>query len=273
MTDGPDVPQPVEDAARAVGSVAEVAAEHPVVQGGARLGYAVSGVLHLLMGFLAVRLALGDHAADPDQSGALATLAGSPFGWALLALCIAGFVLLGAWNGIQVVRRQPTGGSRLKPAAKAVLYLALAGGALGFLEGAAESSSSQTRDATALLMGFPLGTLLVGLTGGAVAGVGLYHVVKGGARRFLRDLREHPSRTVVALGVLGYVAKGLALVGVGVLFVQAAWLHDPSRSTGLDGALSTLLQWPAGPGLVGAIGAGFAAYGSYSFARARYART
>lgn len=272
MSAGPDVPQPVEDAARAVGAVAEAAAQHPVVQGGARLGYAVSGALHLLMGMLAVRLALGDHQAEPDQSGALATLAGSPFGWALLALCIAGFVLLGAWNAVQVVRRRPIG-SRVKAAAKGVLYLALAGGAVGFLEGTAESSSTQTRDATALLMGLPLGTLLVGLTGVAVVGVGVFHVVKGGWRRFVHDLVEHPATAVVALGVLGYVAKGLALVGVGVLFVQAAWLHDPARSTGLDGALSTLLQWLAGPSIVGAIGLGFAAYGLYSFARARYART
>ena len=44
----------------------------------------------------------------------------------------------------------------------------------------------------------------------------------------------------------GYTAKGVALVIIGLLFLSAAWTHDPDKSGGLDQALSKLLQQPFG---------------------------
>ncbi len=71
---------------------------------------------------------------------------------------------------------------------------------------------------------------------------------------------------------MGYLAKGVALAVVGLLFVLAAARADPSQASGLDGALKTLGQQPGGPVILVAVGLGFVAYGLYSFARARYAR-
>ena len=48
--------------------------------------------------------------------------------------------------------------------------------------------------------------------------------------------------------------------------------HQPGKATGLDGALRSLRDLPAGPVILLAIALGLAAYGVYSFARARYAR-
>ncbi len=153
-------------------AVADEAARHPALQLGARLGYAVSGVLHLLMGGLAVQLATGNTRAEPDQSGALAALAVTPVGWLFLGLVVLGFALLAAWQILQMVRRNPVGG-RGKAAAKALVYLALAGGAAGFLTGRPTSSVQQSRDVTALLLGWPAGWVLVGVVGLAVVGVGV----------------------------------------------------------------------------------------------------
>ncbi len=148
----------------------------------------------------------------------------------------------------------------------------MAAAAGAFVNGQRSSSTRQARDVTAQLMALPFGVWVVGLVGLAVVGVGVYHVVKGLRRRFTKDLVEHPNSAVVAAAVIGYVAKGVALIATGGLFIQAAFTHDPSGSTGLDGALSALLKAPAGSALVIGIGVGFAAYGLYSFARARYAR-
>lgn len=246
-------------------------ARSPVVRTGARLGYVVSGVIHVAIGLLALRLAAGDRTAQPDQSGALAALAGTPFGVALLALTVAGLALLAVSQAVRAVRDRGTG-DRVKAGAKAVAYLALAAGATGFLVGRPGSSGQQAQDATSWLLSLPAGLALVVAVGLGVAGIGIYHGIKGGRRRFRRDLTEEPPRPIIVLGVLGYVAKGVALVTVGVLFVQAALTHDPGRSRGLDGALAALLQLPFGPVVVGTVGAGFAAYGVYSFARARFAR-
>ena len=43
-------------------------------------------------------------------------------------------------------------------------------------------------------------------------------------------------------------------------------------ASGLDGALHTLRDQPLGPVLLTAVAVGLAAYGVYSFARARYAK-
>lgn len=129
---------------------------------------------------------------------------------------------------------------------------------------------------TATLMEKPGGVLLVGAVGVGIVAGGVYHVVKGWRKKFLEDLQGgtsgHLGRAVVTLGRVGYIAKGAALGVLGVLFVVAAVQHDPQQAGGLDSAFATLAAQPFGVALLVAVGLGFAAYGLYSFARARYAR-
>lgn len=77
---------------------------------------------------------------------------------------------------------------------------------------------------------------------------------------------------VTVLGMVGYVAKGIALVVVGVLLVVAAWQVDPNAAGGLDGAIDALLALPLGPWIVGLVGAGLIVYGAFLCVRARFAR-
>ena len=56
------------------------------------------------------------------------------------------------------------------------------------------------------------------------------------------------------------------------LFVLAAWHENSGEASGLDGAMRTLQQQPFGQWLLTLIALGLAAYGVYSFARARYAK-
>ena len=242
------------------------------MQKGARLGYAVSGLLHLVIGFLAVRLAVGDRTADVDQSAALRAMGGGPLGAALLVTTAVGLGLLGVWQAATVFVRRETK-DRLKSAGKAVGYLALAATAVGVLRGVGRSGEESSQEATATVLSLPGGTALLVAVGLAILGIGGYHIVKGARRSFRRDLTEEPPQGIVGLGIIGYVAKGLALVAVGVLFVQAGVSDDAQRAGGLDGGLTALLGLPLGAVLVGLVGAGFAAFGVYSFARARWART
>lgn len=252
-------------------SGAEKVADHPVVQAGARLGYAVSGVMHLVIGLLAVRVAFGDRSTEADQAGAFQTMAVTPLGFALLATTAAGLGLLGVWQAAMVfVRRQTK--DRVTAGAKALGYFALTATAVGVLVGGDNSSEQSSKDATATLLSLPWGVALVVVVGLAILGIGVHHVVKGARRTFRRDLTKEPPQGIIGVGVIGYVAKGLALGTMGGLFVQAAIAHDPRKAGGLDGALTALLQLPQGPLVVGLVGAGFAAYAVYSFARARWAR-
>ena len=251
----------------------------------ARAGYAVSGVLHVLIGVLALQVAFGSGAKQADQSGALGTIAATPFGGIVLWFAVVAFVALGAWQVAKAIhggspttggRGEGSAGDRAKAIGRAVVYLALAFTAFTFARGGASSSSQQTADTTAKLMSAPGGRVLVAAVGLAIVVVGGYHVYKGWKKKFLEDLHRLPSGTagpvVRRLGVAGYVLKGVALAIVGVLFVTAAVEADPSKATGLDGALHTLRDQPAGVALLVIVALGFVAYGIYSFVRARYGR-
>lgn len=252
-------------------STARQVADHPVVETGARVGYAVNGMLHLVIAWLGLQLVLGHSSGNADQGGALAKLASNPVGKATLWVTVAALALLAVWQVAEALRASEWS-DRAKSIAKGILYLVLAFTAWKFVSGSGESSKGQTVDVTRTLMSAPAGRFLVGAVGLAIIGVGAYHVVKGVRQKFLDDLREHPGRWAVVAGQIGYVAKGLALGVVGSLFVLAAVRANPNESTGLDGALRKLLGLPFGQALCVAVALGFAAFAVYYAARARYAK-
>jgi Domain of Unknown Function (DUF1206) len=103
-------------------------------------------------------------------------------------------------------------------------------------------------------------------------GVGGYHVYKGVAKKFLKDLRVSGGTGITAVGVTGYAAKGVVLAGAGVLVIVAMLQADPSKASGLDAAVKALGHAPFGKVLLIAAALGIAAFGAYSFVRARYGR-
>src|SRR5690606_9763983 len=161
-----------------VHGAARGASDHPLLEKGARLGYAASGVLHLVLGWLAVQLAWGSSSGSADQTGALEQLAENPMGAALLWLVVVGFVLLGVWQAAEAVVTTETK-DRVKAAAKAVGYLAL--GAIAFRVATGSGGGGgeeQTTSLTAAVMENPVGRVAVGALGLGILGVGVYHVVK-----------------------------------------------------------------------------------------------
>jgi fumarate reductase subunit D len=253
-----------------VQQAASRAGDHPVLEAGARLGYAASGVLHLLLAWVTVQLAWTSGGEQADQQGALAQLAENGLGLALLWVLLVGFVLLALWQAAEAVAHGEAA-DRAKNAAKAITYGVLAATTLTVLLGGG-SGGGGSGQATSTLLGSVGGRLLVGAVGVGVVAVGGYHVVKGWRESFLDDLRAHPAAWVRRSGRIGYVGKGAALAVVGVLLVVAAVRSDPEQAEGLDAALHTLAGLPFGAVLLTLVALGFAGYGVYALAgRARHA--
>lgn len=252
-------------------------AQHPVFERLARAGFVVSGLLHLLVGYLAVRIAFGER-ATADQTGALATLAGKPGGPVALWFAAAALLLLGCWRLVETVlgrssdqRDGSASGAleRAKALALAVVYLALAYSAVGFARGAGRSADQQNSTISARLMQSTPGTVALVLCGVTVVAVGGYHVYKGASRNFLDDLNGNSGNVIRRLGVVGYIGKGLVIVAAGALVIGAALHSQPQQATGLDGALKTLGAQPYGRVLLIGAALGIVTYGLYSFAMAR----
>ncbi len=255
----------IRSAAREVG-------DHPIVEKGARVGYAANGVLHLMIGWLAVQLATQQYSGNADQSGALAVLADNPVGKAALWVGVVGWLCLGLWQLTESMLPLPDIKDRVKAISKAVLYATLSWSCFSFIRGSGSDSSEQSVGATQTLLDTPGGMFLVVALGLVVLGVGAYHVIKGAKKKFLEDLKGSLGPAIELAGRIGYIAKGVALLIVGGLFFRAAALKRADEATRLDGALRTILEQPFGMFLLIAVGAGFVAYAVYSFGRARYAR-
>jgi hypothetical protein len=128
-----------------------------------RIGYAAKGVIYLLIGTLALRLALGDGGRLTDSSGALATIVQQPFGMALISIIAVGILAYCAWEITQAVADTKRKGSsarglmdRALSIIKGVVYGAVGIEALRMVIGA-RGASQNADDYARTAMQFPLG--------------------------------------------------------------------------------------------------------------------
>ncbi len=258
----------------------EKAADSTWFERAARAGQFASGCVHLLIAYIILRLAFGD-AGNADQSGALAIFADSAGGRIALWVAAVVFAALALWRLTEaIVGPHPSEAGdedsgwtdRAKALGLVAVYVAFAFSAAQFALGQGKSSGQQNAGLSARLMQSGGGKFVLVVAGLVILAIGGYHIFKGATRRFIDDLKGPPSRLVVVAGVVGYVAKGAVLAGAGILVIVAAIRADPSKATGIDGAVKTLAGLPAGQILLVVAAIGIATYGFYSFVMARYAR-
>jgi hypothetical protein len=262
-------------------SKAGSASDTPAVRGMARAGLVARGIIYLLVGWVAVLIALGHGSHEADQQGALQLLAGKPYGSVSLWLLCIGFAAYALWRlseaAYGVAGDGKRAGPRLRSLARALIYAGLAYLTFRVISGTRSSQSGQQQDITARVMQHPGGRWLVGIVGLIVVIVGLVLVLEGIRRKFMRYLRtsqmsRRTRRIVGLLGVTGTVARGavVALAGAGV--IDAAVRHDPASSGGIDKALLTLRNEPAGPALLLLVALGLVIFGVYGLCEARWRR-
>ena len=250
-----------------------------LVQVLARCGLVANGLVHILIGVIAISVAFG-LGGRPSRSGALAAIAATPGGVIVLWGAAASLVGLAFWQ--LTAAAAVTAGSdasRLKrratDAGKAVGFAVVGGVTVVFALGGHSNTTRTSRDLSALLLKQPGGVLVVLAAACIVGGIGVAHLVRGISRRFRDDLKPLGGRAravIFSLGVVGYVSKAIGLLIVGVLLLVAALFNDASKAVGLDTALTDLSKLPSGRVLLAIIALGLVSYGLYLFARARYMR-
>lgn len=271
----------VSRAAASAGSSARDVARSRPVRIAARVGIASNGVLHLLIGYLAVQVALGS-GGSADQNGALTALAAEPVGRVLLWMLVVGFVAVVIWRVVSAIwgfgyaGRTTMVTKKAVSAGQAVVYAVLAVAA-GTTAVQGRSSGGAGGQATGGLLALPGGQVLVGLIGiGVLVGGGVM-VWVGWTSKFTEDqdlggADERARRVNEYCGRIGYIAKGIAIGVLGILIGVAALTFDPQKANGLDSALKTLREQPFGVFLLIAVGVGIACYGVFCFFDARYHR-
>jgi hypothetical protein len=258
----------------------------PWVERLARFGYAAKGVVYVVIGYLALRLAFGQGGEATGPEGALSAIGDQPFGRALLAIVAAGLFAYALWRLVQAVVDPERKGKDAKGLAQRAGYAAsgLTYGTLGLLaarmamgqSGGSQGGQSQ-EDWTARLLAQPFGVWLVGLVGLVIIGIGLYQLYYGISGKFRNELKLHEMSAVettwaTRAGRLGYIARGVVYTIIGGLFILAALNTNPEEAGGFGDAMAALAQQPYGPWLIGLVGLGVLAYGIYAFVQAKYRR-
>lgn len=250
----------------------------------ARAGFVARGVVYVIVGILAIKLALGSSGTRADQQGALRTVAAQPFGEVLLLLVAVGLGGYALWRLARALlghgpEGADSGVDRVAAFASGVVYAGFCAIAVEILLGAGGGGggSGGAKKTTAGVFGWPAGPWLVGIAGVAFIGVGLYQGYRGISRDFLEDSKteEMSPRVrewVKRVGTFGHLARMVVFGLVGVFLIRAAVDYDPSKAVGLDGALAKVDHASYGPYLLGTVAAGLIAFGVYSLSDARYRR-
>ena len=253
-----------------------------------RLGLLCRGTVYLLVGYLALRLALAAHGrTGAPASSAGAVQAADVWGRVPLVLLVAG---LGAYALTQLIeavfRPAHATGTMGKWRQRAVssggcfLYspFCLTTARLVVETQPAQTAQSEQRQdtgVTADLLRTGWGRLLLILVGVIVVVAG----VEMGRRSVRLDFRErftaeHMPRALAiltrALGAVGCVARAVVFVLVGVFLLKAAVLSSATQAKGLDAVFRSVAGSAYGSWLLAVLASGLVCYGLYCLLEARY---
>jgi Domain of Unknown Function (DUF1206) len=265
--------------------VEQLAYRHPAVVTVSRLGWVAKGVVYGLVGVLAIPIAIKGLQADrarnggkeASQLGAVAEIAETSLGAVALWIIAIGLLLYVVWRVISTVlpaeNSVGTWFTRAGYLISAVMYALLAWSALSFATDQRAVRRSDTEDAkverfTRDLMDMSAGRWIVGALGVCVVGVGIYFVFKGLRATFRDDLEpagvgpvSHES--IVTLGRVGWVGRGIVMVLVGWFLTRAAVQFRPAEAQGFDGSLREVTESTIGPVVVGFAALALIVYGVF----------
>jgi hypothetical protein len=254
------------------------------IEGLERWGYVARGVLYIIMGALALQLALGSGGKTTDPVGALRYIAGQPYGRVLMAAIVVGLAGYSLWGFARGLFDALDKGSDAKGLAQRVGYLvsAISYGLLILpayqlltTRAATSQQTGSPGDVTAQLMAKPNGLGLVYLFGLFWVVASISQLVFAMTASFMHDLKTSRMTTnerywVKLIGRIGYAARGVVYGELAVFILRAASTANPQPAQGIDGALIKLARGSYGQIVLGSVAAGLVLFGIFSVLSARW---
>ena len=236
-----------------------------------RIGFAARGVLYLIIGYLAI-----EAGRTTGSSGALRMFDNGPAGRIALAVIALGLLAYGAWRLLNAAYDLEGAGSGAKGAAtraghvlSGVVHIGLGLLAIGLLLGVTAGGSGGDGTVVGWVLGLPAGQLILRLVAAGIILGGLAQAWAAYRLDFLKQLDQEAARRswVKWAGRLGYLARGLVFVLIGLLLWKAAGSASAQEAGGTGEALATLDGWQRT-----AVAAGLCLFGVFSIVQAVYRR-
>jgi hypothetical protein len=265
--------------------VQDVAHRHPSVVTAASFGWVAKGVVYVMVGVLAVPIAIdglqADRARDggtqASQLGAVTEIAQTSFGKVALWIIAIGLALYVLWRLVSIMLPAESSAkawvTRAGYLISALTYALLAWTALSFALHARSANGRNTEDAkverfTRDVMDMSIGRWLVGALGVGVVGIGLYFLVKGARASFRDELEPRgvgpfTHESIVTMGRVGWVGRGIVMGLVGWFLIRAAVEFRPAEAKGFDGSFREVTETAIGPFIVALTAVCLIVYGAF----------
>lgn len=248
----------------------------------ARLGHLAKGLIHGLVGVLALQVALGAGGHIAGDHEAIELIGDQPFGRGLLFLVAVGLAGYALWRLIEsfgglwqrtrggLLHRLGALGGGLVNAALSVAVFQMA---LGHSGKAGESH--HPRSWVGEVLEQPFGEAALALAGAIIIVVGAFQFYQAYTKKFLRDFRLNKmspdeQRWVTRAGQAGLVARGVVFPIVGVGLLRAALEHDASETRDTRAALVEIASSAGGQIALALVAIGLLAFALFMIASARY---
>src|ERR1700722_1680835 len=162
----------------------------------ARAGLVARGLMYVLIGIIAVQVAIDGSHQQADRTGAVRLVARTAFGSVILWLLVMGFAGMTLWRLSEAAWGSPgadgrKASKRLANLARAVFYAVVTYGIIKYALGIGQpsSSDSQSQDLTATALKYQGGQFIVALAGVVIVIAGLYVLYRAYKLKFLKHLR------------------------------------------------------------------------------------
>ncbi len=254
------------------------------IEGLARMGFLVKGVLYIVVGALALQVAANAGGRVTGTRGALTTVLGQPFGRTLLLVAAIGLLGYATWRVLQGLFDPDRLGHQWRGLAirgtfivRGVMHAVLGWQAFRLYRGLSSSSGTSEREVASEAFQWPLGDWLVVLAGLGFIGFAVQQLYAAITCRLegnlnVAQMRREAGEWAVGLSRFGVAARAVVFALLGWAIVVAGWFRDPSEVGTTASSFRTLAAQPGGLGrwLLGVTAAGFVAYGFYEIIHARY---
>jgi Domain of Unknown Function (DUF1206) len=252
-----------------------------------RAGFVTRGITYGVIGGIAAALALGigSDGGTPNQQGALMFIAEAPLGRAVIVVATLGLLAYALWKlGQAVIGKGPEGGGgptfkdRIANLGGSLVYWAFFAVAVRVLIGAARGNeTAEQRHATAGVLHWPGGSIIVMGVGALLIGVSLFQIWEAVSDKFaddnkLGEMSRTGDRLFLIVGRIGLTARALVFVLIGYFLIKTAIEVRTSNGIGLDGTLAAVHGEPLGAVLLALVSAGLLIFAVFSFLEARYRR-
>jgi uncharacterized protein DUF1206 len=263
-------------------SEAERAADNPWVEALARFGIIAQGASFMLVGVLAIMLAVGEGGKATDRGGALRTIAQDGFGRIAVIVLAIGFGAYALWRLAQVflgheveepgAKRKVS--KRITSLGKAALYGGLCALAVSILLGE-EGGQGEEKETTRGILDWPGGRWIVGAIALAIGAAALWNFYRAVSGQYKEKLKQQQMSSTelhwtTRIAFVGLMSRAVVFGIVSWFFFRAALDYNANKARGLDGALREIVDARYGKWLLGIVAAGLFAYGIFCLIQARY---